>query len=228
MTSTSGRSRTIRSPRATCCLTIAYSSAVRLAGLAQDLVRDADLADVVEQPGDADRGDLLGRQPEPLGEEDAVAGDVLGVLLGVAILRVDREDQPLEDVERAGLDLGLDRSGRRPGPRRRRSPSLPGRSAPWRSGGPSPSRRGRGTGRRRRSRSAAGARTRRTGASGRRASRAAARGRRSSSRPTRPGRPPGTRPARTARSRRRPAAIGGACRRRSAAPRRPRRDRTSR
>ena len=61
MTSTSGRSRTIRSPSATCCLTIAYSSSVRLARLAQDLVRDADLADVVEQPGDADRGDLLGR-----------------------------------------------------------------------------------------------------------------------------------------------------------------------
>ncbi len=32
----------------------------QLAGLAQDAVRDADLADVVEQPGDADRLDEVG------------------------------------------------------------------------------------------------------------------------------------------------------------------------
>ena len=98
----------------------------QLAGLAQDRVRDADLADVVEQPGDPDGGDQLVRQLEPLGEEDAVAGDVLGVLLGVAILGVDREDQALEDVERAGLGLGRRRPRRPRGRRRRRWPWPPG------------------------------------------------------------------------------------------------------
>ena len=59
----------------------------QLSGLAQDRVRDADLADVVEQ---ARRRGSSRRAPsssaEPLGEEHAVAGDVLGVALRVAVL----------------------------------------------------------------------------------------------------------------------------------------------
>ena len=53
-------------------------------------------------------------EAEPPAEEDAVAGDILGVLLRVAILRVDREDQALEDVERARLGLRLGRSAGHP------------------------------------------------------------------------------------------------------------------
>ena len=100
------------------------------AGLAQDVVRDADLADVVEQTGDADGVDEVALEPETFGQEHAVAGDVLGVLLRVAVLGVDREDQPLEDVERASLRCGLARRSRRRGWRRRRSSWPPGAS--WR------------------------------------------------------------------------------------------------
>ena len=57
MTSTSGRSRTIRSPSATCCLTIRVLVVGQARRLAQDPVRDADLADVVEQAGHPDRRD---------------------------------------------------------------------------------------------------------------------------------------------------------------------------
>ena len=95
------------------------------AGLAQDVVRDADLADVVEEAGDADGRDDVGIEAEATGQEDAVPGDVLGMLLRVAVLRVDGEDQSLEHVERAGLGLDHPTSPRH-GWRRRRSPVLPG------------------------------------------------------------------------------------------------------
>ena len=99
----------------------------QLAGLAQHLVGDADLADVVEQARDPDRLELRGRDVDPPGEEQRVAGDVLGVALRVAVLGVDRADQALEDVERPGQDGGG--LGRRPADRRRhRSPSPPGGS----------------------------------------------------------------------------------------------------
>ena len=55
------------------------------------------------RPATLDRRDELRVEPEPLGEEDAVAGDVLGVALRVAVLACRREDQALEDVERARL-----------------------------------------------------------------------------------------------------------------------------
>ena len=48
-------SRTMASPRATCCLTMANSVAVSRPGLAQDLVGDADLPDVVQQACHVDR-----------------------------------------------------------------------------------------------------------------------------------------------------------------------------
>ena len=46
-------------------------------GLAEDRVRDADLADVVQQAGESDRTDEVGVEVQLLGEEDRVAGDVL-------------------------------------------------------------------------------------------------------------------------------------------------------
>ena len=93
----------------------------QLRRLAQDDVRDADLADVVEQAGEVDRVAGLLVEAQPLGQEDGVARHVLGVALGVAVLGVDRDDQALQDVEAAG---------RRPAPPRRcgathtRSPPL--------------------------------------------------------------------------------------------------------
>ena len=46
-------------------------------------------------------------EPQPVGQEDGVAGDVLGVALGVAVLGVDGDDEPLEDVEADGGRLRL-------------------------------------------------------------------------------------------------------------------------
>ena len=75
--------------------------------LAEDLVGDADLADVVEEAGEVDRPGEVGLDADPLGEEGGVAGDVLGMPLRVAILRVDGEDEAVEDVEATGGDRRL-------------------------------------------------------------------------------------------------------------------------
>ena len=66
----------------------------------------------MEQAGELDRADDLRVEPEPLGEEDRVAGDVLGVALRVAVLRVDRDDEALEDVE---ADVAASSSASAPG-----------------------------------------------------------------------------------------------------------------
>ena len=78
-----------------------------LAGLAQDVVGDPDLPDVMEQAGDAHGVDEVGLEAHPLGQEDAVARDIARVALRVAVLGVDREDQALVDVERARRRLRL-------------------------------------------------------------------------------------------------------------------------
>ena len=72
-------------------------------GLAQDAVWDGDLAHVVEQAGELDGATLLGLETDQVGQEQGVAGDVLGVPLGVAILGVDGEDQPGQHVEARAL-----------------------------------------------------------------------------------------------------------------------------
>ena len=46
-------------------------------------------------------------EPDALRQEDGVAGDVLGMALRVSVLRVDRDDEALEHVERAGHDALL-------------------------------------------------------------------------------------------------------------------------
>src|SRR6185503_18418997 len=63
--------------------------------LAEDGVRDADLADVVEPPGDLDGAELFGRQADATTDERRVPRHVVGVALGVAILRIDRDDESL-------------------------------------------------------------------------------------------------------------------------------------
>ena len=107
--STLGTSRTIESPRATCCLTIAYSSSVSGARLAQDRRRGCRSC---RRRGAGRRSRASRRrsgiEAELVGQEQAVAGDVLGVALGVAVLGVDGQDQARP---------GRRSSSARPGPR---------------------------------------------------------------------------------------------------------------
>ena len=74
----------------------------QLAGLPEDRIGDADLADVVEEPGEMDRPHQVRIEPDAFCEKHRVASDVFGVALGVAILRVDRQHESLEDVESRG------------------------------------------------------------------------------------------------------------------------------
>ena len=69
------------------------------AGLAEDVVGDTDLADVVEATGAVDHRASPLVETELGGEERGVAGDILGMTARVVVLRIDRDDQPLEDVE---------------------------------------------------------------------------------------------------------------------------------
>ncbi len=79
----------------------------QLAGLAQEMVGNADLADVVEKTGELNGAPQVGIETKLAGEEDGIAGHVLRVALGVSVLGVDRDDQPLQDVEAARRDLLL-------------------------------------------------------------------------------------------------------------------------
>ena len=72
------------------------------ARLAEQVIRHPDLADVVQEAGQPHRADRRLVEAVLAGHEDGVPGDVLGVPLGVAVLRVHREDQPLQDVEGRG------------------------------------------------------------------------------------------------------------------------------
>ena len=103
------------SPRATCCLTISYSASVSLPGLRRIGSGMPILPTSWSRPGEVDRADELRVEAEPAGQEDGVAGDVLGVALRVAVLRVDREDQALEDVEAGRVLVSSTSPGRRPG-----------------------------------------------------------------------------------------------------------------
>src|SRR4029079_3193997 len=68
-------------------------------GLAEDRIGDTDLADVMESTGAVDdRADLLVATERRV-KECPVAGDILGMAARVVVLRVDGDDQPLEDVE---------------------------------------------------------------------------------------------------------------------------------
>src|SRR5438552_1454069 len=67
--------------------------------LAQDRVGDADLADVVHQARHPEGPPQVRLEADPVGDEQCVPGDVLGMALRVAILRVHGDDEALEDVE---------------------------------------------------------------------------------------------------------------------------------
>ena len=82
---------------------MSYSSAGQRPGLAQDRVGDADLAHVVEQAGHVQRPPQVGVEADAIGQEERVARHVLRMALRVAVLRVDRDDQPLQHVEAGAL-----------------------------------------------------------------------------------------------------------------------------
>ena len=161
-----------------------------------------------------------GAQAQAFGQEHPVPGDVLGVPLRVAVLRVDGEDQALEDVEGARPGLALARPAGEPdrvAAARLRLLEGQGRDGQER-------RHGVGVIRERAHAGAHG-----QGQALRRVELERVVDERGAhpledvvdrGGPSRPGRPRGARPARSVRRRRRRAAIGAGRRRRSGAPRR--------
>ena len=76
-------------------------------GLEQDGVGDADLPDVVQHARRADHLQLLALDPQLDRELAGVAGDALGVRMGVAVLRVDGARERVDRVDEAGAEVAL-------------------------------------------------------------------------------------------------------------------------
>jgi hypothetical protein len=97
---------------------------VERAGLVEDLLRDADLADVVEETAETERAQALGRELELAADLDGIVGDALGVALGVGVLRLDRvrerDQDRLGTLEIVGEALRPDARLGAAGSRRRR------------------------------------------------------------------------------------------------------------
>jgi hypothetical protein len=86
--------------------------AVEAVGLVQHAVGHADLADVVEQRGRLDVGDLGALKTEPARDRDRQPLDGVGVLARVAVARLQRERQrPHHRVMRLGDALVLELEG---------------------------------------------------------------------------------------------------------------------
>ena len=82
------------------------------AGLAEDRLGDADLADVVQQRAQADDPRLAGRDAQPLADGAGQLGDLAGVVVGVRILGLERGGQRAEGGEvRLLQPLGHPRPG---------------------------------------------------------------------------------------------------------------------
>ena len=78
--------------------------------LLQDGIGNADLADVVHEPGEPDRGDVLVVELQVGGEQDTELGDRLGVAAGVGVLGVDGARQRgREGAAVTALVLGIGR-----------------------------------------------------------------------------------------------------------------------
>src|SRR5436305_1413249 len=72
--------------------------------LCEDRVRSADLADVVEKPGEAEDVEAFRVEPKLLADGDGDPAHALGVPRRVRILRVDRRVEALDRLERALLE----------------------------------------------------------------------------------------------------------------------------
>ena len=66
--------------------------------LAQDLIGNADLADIVNQRAQPQRLDVLGGQPHLGGDGDRIARDAIRVRRRIAIAQVNRRDQSLHCI----------------------------------------------------------------------------------------------------------------------------------
>ena len=94
----------------------------QVAGLVEDQVRDAELADVVEQPRVAQAAERLGRQLQQRADSDGDLGDTLGVPGGEGRLGVDHRGECAGDPVERGVVDELDRSAARARTRTRRRP----------------------------------------------------------------------------------------------------------
>lgn len=74
-----------------------------LAGLEEDRVGDANLADVVEEARRSDQLDALALEADAAGERGTVVGDTLRVQVGIAVLRIDRDGQGMHRIDEASL-----------------------------------------------------------------------------------------------------------------------------
>ena len=96
----------MRAPSTGCCLMTSNSSSVSGPRLAQDVVRHANLADVVQQRARA----AARRARRPAGawpaDGDREHADALGVAGGVGIARVERRGQGADGAEVGGAGLG--------------------------------------------------------------------------------------------------------------------------
>ena len=95
---------------------------VELAGLVEDAVGDAELADVVQQAGAGRRAAVAASRPSARAERDGDLGDALGVAGGVRRLGVDDAGERLGDAVQAVV-VGEQQRGRRARARRRAAPS---------------------------------------------------------------------------------------------------------
>ncbi len=73
--------------------------------LAEDRVADADLAEVVQEPGEVEVADLASSQAHLLSEPDRDPRDPLAVAAGVRIFGVDRRREAADDAEERLLQL---------------------------------------------------------------------------------------------------------------------------
>ena len=96
---------TISAPRWTCSRMIAASPGLERAGLREDRVRDADLADVVEERGGRERPELRRRRRELAPDRERDPPHALRVARRVRVARLDRGVQRLDRVEEVLLHL---------------------------------------------------------------------------------------------------------------------------
>ena len=100
-------SRTISSPRTGCSWIAANSASVRPPGLLQHPGRDAELADVVQHPGVAQRGDPVLAHADRAGDEHRRGRHPLAVTAGVEVLGLDRGHQGAHRAVVGALFLGV-------------------------------------------------------------------------------------------------------------------------
>ena len=105
-----------------------HSSSSSSPGLAQDLLGDADLADVVQQRPEADDPRIRGRDAELLADGAGQIGDLAGVVVGVGVLGLQRRGQGCRG-SRSRRPRSAPACGRATPSRRPRAPA-PGTAAP--------------------------------------------------------------------------------------------------